>query len=555
MENRMKVAIYIRVSTDEQAHEGYSLEVQEEYLRKYAQNNGWKLYCPKNDEIYRDDESGYSLNRPALRQLLTDASQKKFDIVLVYKVDRCSRRLQDLLNLVDELESYGIALKSATEPYDTTTSAGKLMFQQLGSFAEFERNRIIERVIPGMKKSLEKGNWLGGYTPYGYTRNKEKKLLEVNPKESEVIKLIFSMYLQNKTISYISGFLTEKGYKSRLNGKFYPSLVCDILKNKLYMGILEWGRRTVDKTEKKKTGRIKVVWVDPKNVILTKGKHEPLIAREDFDLVQAKLEANRKGRKFRSNNAGYPLTGILYCGQCNHRFRGANVLAGRNTTKRIRYYRCCGNSDHDVNCKNLSFQAQFIESVVYEILERIVQHSKVKKGRAKNILRHSDDHLNHNYLEEAKTLRGKLKENKDKQKQLWRSHSDGLMSYEVYKDESIIIRAEEQEINKVLAKLDMLMIKKERSDEYKNNLRRIISQFGRSKDKMDLWNFKECLQMVFKGIFVTDKKIVKIDLYEPFDEILTEVGFDTNAVISVRMENKGVCCNECRQRGTIGQFH
>jgi len=99
-----------------------------------------------------------------------------------------------------------------------------------------------------------------------------------------------------------------------------------------------------------------------------------------------------------------------------------------------------------------------------------------------------------------------LKENKDKQKQLWRSHSDGLMSYEVYKDESIIVRAEEQEINKVLAKLDMLMIKKERSDEYKNNLRRIISQFGRSKDKMDLWNFKECLQMVFKGIFVTDKK-------------------------------------------------
>ena len=94
------------------------------------------------------------------------------------------------------------------------------------------------------------------------------------------------------------------------------------------------------------------------------------------------------------------------------------------------------------------------------------------------------------------------------------------------------------------------MIKKERSDEYKNNLRRIISQFGRSKDKMDLWNFKECLQMVFKGIFVTDKKIVKIDLYEPFDEILTEVGFDTNAVISVRMENKGVCCNERRQRGT-----
>ncbi|MBF0570835.1 MAG: recombinase family protein [Candidatus Omnitrophica bacterium] len=549
MENRMKVAIYIRVSTDEQAHEGYSLEVQEEFLRKYAQNNGWKLYCPKNDEIYRDDESGYSLNRPALRQLLTDASQKKFDIVLVYKVDRCSRRLQDLLNLVDELESYGIALKSATEPYDTTTSAGKLMFQQLGSFAEFERNRIIERVIPGMKKSLEKGNWLGGYTPYGYTRNKEQKSLDVNPKEAEVIKLIFSQYIQNKTVSYIAGYLTEKGYKSRLNGKFYPSLVCDILKNKLYMGILEWGRRTVDKAEKKKTGRTRIILGDPRNIILTKGKHEPLISQEDFDLVQEKLVENRKGRKVRSNNAGYPLTGILYCGECNHRFRGANVLAGRNTTKRIRYYRCCGNSDHDANCKNLSIRSQYVESVVYEILERIVQHSKVKKGRAKDILRRNVDHTNHNYFEEAKVLKGRLKENKDKQKQLWRSHSDGLMSYEVYKDESITVRAEEQEINKALAKLDMLMIKKERSDEYRNNLRKIISQFGRSKDKMDLRNFRDCLQMVFKGIFVTDKRIVKIDLYEPFDEILAEEGFDTNAVISVKWENKAVVRTGCREMG------
>lgn len=548
----MKVAIYIRVSTDEQAHEGYSLEVQEEYLRKYAQNNGWKLYCPKNDEIYKDDESGYSLNRPALRQLLTDASQKKFDIVLVYKVDRCSRRLQDLLNLVDELESYGIALKSATEPYDTTTSAGKLMFQQLGSFAEFERNRIVERVIPGMKKSLEKGNWLGGYTPYGYTRNKEKKCLEVNPKEAEVIKLIFSMYLQNKTISHISGFLTEQGYKTRLNGKFYPSLVCDTLKNKLYLGILEWGRRTVDKAEKKKSGRTKIIWGDPKNIILTKGKHEPLISQEDFDLVQQKLEQNRKGRKVRSNNAGYPLTGILYCGLCNHRFRGANNTSNHRTGAKRRYYRCCGTAEHDNGCKNLSLRAHYIESIIYEMLERIVQHTKVKKGRAKDILRRNVDHTNLNYFEEAKVLKGKLKENKDKQKQLWRSHSDGLMSYEVYKDESITIRAEEQEINKALAKLDMLMIKKERSDEYRDNLRKIISQFGRSKDRMELRHFRECIQMVFKGIVVTDKKIVKIDLYEPFDEILEEMEFDTNAVIPIRWETRGDSHTECRERGAFG---
>ena len=81
--------------------------------------------------------------------------------MLVYKIDRFSRNLKDLLMLVDELLSYGAGFKSATEPFDTTTSAGKLMFQQLGSFAEFESNRIAERVFPGMVKGVQKGNWQG----------------------------------------------------------------------------------------------------------------------------------------------------------------------------------------------------------------------------------------------------------------------------------------------------------------------------------------------------------------------------------------------------------
>jgi site-specific DNA recombinase len=89
-----------------------------------------------------------------LQQLLADAMAKRFELVLVHKIDRFSRNLKDLLMLVDELSSYGVAFKSATEPFDTTTSAGKLMFQHLGSFAEFERNRIAERVFPGMMKKV-----------------------------------------------------------------------------------------------------------------------------------------------------------------------------------------------------------------------------------------------------------------------------------------------------------------------------------------------------------------------------------------------------------------
>lgn len=146
----MRVAIYIRVSTEDQAKEGYSLEVQREYLESFAEREGLEIF-----KIYQDDGiSGYTTERPALKQLLKDAKQKKFDLVLVYKIDRFSRNLKDMLNLVDELFKHGVGFKSATEPFDSTTSAGKLMCQQLGSFAEFERNRIAERVFPGMIKGV-----------------------------------------------------------------------------------------------------------------------------------------------------------------------------------------------------------------------------------------------------------------------------------------------------------------------------------------------------------------------------------------------------------------
>ncbi|NQU84118.1 MAG: recombinase family protein, partial [Parcubacteria group bacterium] len=136
----MKIAIYTRVSTEDQVREGYSLEVQREYLTNFALQQNYEIF-----RLYSDEGiSGGTTDRPALQELLKDAKNKKFDLVLVYKIDRFSRSLKDLLSLVDKLEFFGVGFKSATEPFDSTTSAGKLMFQQLGSFAEFERNRLAE---------------------------------------------------------------------------------------------------------------------------------------------------------------------------------------------------------------------------------------------------------------------------------------------------------------------------------------------------------------------------------------------------------------------------
>src|SRR3989339_1803509 len=179
--NKMKTAIYTRVSTEDQVREGYSLEVQREYLLNYAKQQGYEVF-----EVYSDEGiSAGTTDRPALQKLLKDAKAKQFELVIVYKIDRFSRRLKDLIGLVDQLASYGVGFKSATEPFDTTTSAGKLMFQQLGSFAEFERNRLAERIFPGMIKSVLAGNWHGSKNcPFGYIYNKHSKLLEINESEA-----------------------------------------------------------------------------------------------------------------------------------------------------------------------------------------------------------------------------------------------------------------------------------------------------------------------------------------------------------------------------------
>jgi len=147
----MKIAIYIRVSTEDQTKEGYSLGVKRDYLEFFSKREGLKIF-----KIYQDNGiSGYTKDRPALTELLKDAKDKRFDLVLAHKIDRFSRNLKDLLNLIDGLSSCGIGFKSATDPFDTTTSARELMLQHLGSFAEFERNRIAERVFPGRVKGVQ----------------------------------------------------------------------------------------------------------------------------------------------------------------------------------------------------------------------------------------------------------------------------------------------------------------------------------------------------------------------------------------------------------------
>ena len=166
-----RVAIYCRVSTYNQAQGDYSsLDTQEELLKKYAQARGWDVH-----DIYVDTKTGTTLERDELTRLLSDAKAKKFDIVLVTKLDRMSRSIRDFYEINEILVANDIDLVCATQNIDTTSSMGRFNRNMLMSFAEFERDMIAERTREKLFSQAQKGYWGGGIVPLGYDV-KEKKM-------------------------------------------------------------------------------------------------------------------------------------------------------------------------------------------------------------------------------------------------------------------------------------------------------------------------------------------------------------------------------------------
>ena len=152
MKQKKSVAIYARVSTERQ-----TVDMQLAELREYIQRAGWKVYREFVDEGY----TGKNTARPAFKEIMNEARRRKFDVLLVWKLDRLSRSLKDLISTLDELGHLGIDFISYDNKIDTSSPTGKLVFQIIGAVAEFERNIISERVKAGLRNARRKGKRLG----------------------------------------------------------------------------------------------------------------------------------------------------------------------------------------------------------------------------------------------------------------------------------------------------------------------------------------------------------------------------------------------------------
>jgi site-specific DNA recombinase len=311
--NTMRVVIYIRVSTDEQAKEGYSLDAQLEKLEAFCFSQGWtivKVYC-------EEGESAKDINRPQLQLLLQELHL--CDVVLVYKLDRLSRSVADINYLLKTFDKNGVSFKSSTEPYDTTTSQGKLLINIFASLAQFEREQLSERVTMGMEKKAKLGFWPGGMAPYGYMVI--DKNLRINEDEVEVVKRIFDL---SKTYGFltVARTLTELGYKTRNGDSWHVDTVRGIANNPVYAGYLTFSENSVEYKKQAKE----------KN--LFEGNHPGIIPRDAFWELQDVLE-KRRGSGGKRETSNYYFSSILKCGRCGHSMSGHKSPVGKT-------YRCSG---------------------------------------------------------------------------------------------------------------------------------------------------------------------------------------------------------------------
>ena len=260
-----KTVAYIRVSTDGQV-DGAGLDTQQERIEAFCISQGWTLAGTFKDP----GQSGALMSRPGLDELRQHIKAGEIERIVVYKLDRLSRRLLHLKTMVDdELTPAGVAIASVTEQIDTATPAGRLFFNMLGSFAEFEREMITERLDGGRRTRARQGKKASGGIPFGYIRT-SAGTVEPDPATGETVEHIFKTYLKAGSLGKLKNDLDAAGIFNERGKPFTRQALAYMLKNNFYIGKVQYGD------------------------IETSGMHKALVSPQLFKKVYKALDAGNK---------------------------------------------------------------------------------------------------------------------------------------------------------------------------------------------------------------------------------------------------------------------
>ena len=399
-----KIALYIRVSTEEQAEnpEG-SIKSQEQRLRTNIQLKNMESCFGDVTEVFIDRaRSGKDTNRPELQRMLSAIGRREITMVMVTDLSRLSRSIKDFCDIWEHMRKHSCQFQSLREQFDTTTAAGEMVLYTIANIAQFERRQVAERVTANLQARSMRGLYNGGIVPLGYRTIPGKKgHLEIDEEQAPVIRKAFDAFLEQGTLTRTATWLNQNGYKiprKMTNGGSKPRMghftmpnLHHFLRNKAYVGI---------KTHKI-NGRVKeakAVW--------------PAIVDETtFNRVQELLDKNYSGRKHPNEHRySFDLAGLLFCGTCGERLPGKSAHGNGG---KIPYYehgwltkRQACLLQKSFACKPNRILARTIENLVWKNVQTLLLDPSLAKSLVKEA---QETHRKHSQTDEAKKVKEKLK--------------------------------------------------------------------------------------------------------------------------------------------------
>ena len=328
----MRIGIYVRVSTDEQAKEGYSIPAQLRML------NAWAVVKGATDvtEYVDDGYSAKNLRRPAVKRLIDDCNARKLDAVIVWRLDRLSRNLRDMLVTIEDVfKANNVEFVSATENIDTSSPSGRLLLNILGSVAQNERENTSVRTTMVMNELAKQAKHLGGRPLYGYSVDQDMRYV-LDPVRAEAVRLIFRMRAAGHSYPEIIAALDAAGHKNYSGQSFTKNTIFDMLRNEKYTGVYIYNRATAAASDGSRNNRASK---PDDQIIRIPGGMPAIVSREEWEKVNHEMKHGKAlGGKNSAKNV-YILSGLVYCGKCGRRMTIAN--GGKNRDGSYwRVYRC-----------------------------------------------------------------------------------------------------------------------------------------------------------------------------------------------------------------------
>lgn len=428
----LETGIYVRVSTEEQAKEGFSIRAQEQKLKDYARIKDWSIH-----KIYIDEGiSGKNItDRPQIKELIKDIKKGLVKNVLIFKIDRLTRSTADLIYLINLFNEYNCAFNSLCESIDTQTPSGRMFIKIIGIFAEFERENIVERTKLGFERKVKEGYSLCTRTAsYGYTRNTGDKIQKINEKEAVIVREVFDMFVnQGMAFLDIAKNLNERHIPTKENAVWTARSIRNMLTNCNYIGKVRYATK------------------DEERNFEVQGNHEPIISTELYEEAQELISKISKKSYTKHPKEENYFSGVLYCSKCGAKFVTHNdIYKTKNGDKVFKVsYRCSNYIRKTCNASNIS--QKNVESAFMAYIEQIEDFSAMDEIQLEENRKTKD-----NNTKLIEKLNNQLKNLENKEKEILSSYVDNNLNFDRYIQLKDYIEAEKNKVLEQLAEIPVI---------------------------------------------------------------------------------------------------